>query len=559
LQHHIIKLKNFKVMRSAFFFTTLLLFAGLHINAGNYIRTADTPCLACDTPGGMVADNITDSTANLSWGAVAGASNYTIEIQDEQNTPSTFHVETSVSGALYSVAGLKPGVLYKFKVRTRCGNDKSDWSGWTFFKAGSGNNGGGSGPCNVPAGLTASIKGDSALLTWNAVGGANQYTVEIEDEQNTPSTFHIETTVSGTSYVVTGLKAGVSYKFKVRSRCAGGQSDWSAWMFFNGAGNTTSGGGSGTCTVPAALSVAVNGNTALLSWKKVSGAAQYYVEIEDEQNTPSVFHLEVSTQDSFYSVSGLQAGVSYKFKVRTHCGGSQSDWSTWLFFNGTGGGNGGGGTSSNCIRPSGPMAINLTSGSAVLIWSAVPGVSSYTVEIEQEPSGPNAWQITKVSTTNTITIDGLAPLTRYKFKVRSNCSGGGNSDWTAWRKFKTPASLVSKDNKLTANTISPDDNPIVNRAENTREIVATQQLTVWPNPVTQQNGVTVRVQFPATESITLRLLDLAGRVVQTQSVQPESGSWEGALNLDSHLPDGVYLLQARNSQYAKMIKLILNR
>lgn len=546
-------------MRTAFFFTTLLLFCTLHISASNYTSNVDAPCLACDIPGGMVAGNITDSTATLSWAAVAGASKYTIEIQDEQNIPSTFHIETSVSGTAYNVAGLKPGVLYKFKVRTRCGSDKSDWSDWVFFKAGSGGSGGGSGPCGVPAGLTASIKGDSALLSWNAVNGAAKYTVEIEDEQNTPSTFHIEATVSGTSYIVNGLKAGVSYKFKVRSSCSGGDSDWSAWMFFNGAGSTTSGGGSGTCAAPASLSVVVNGNTALLSWKKVNGAGQYYVEIQDEQNTPSIFHLEVSTQDSFYSVSGLLAGVTYKFKVRTHCGGSQSDWSSWLFFNGTGSGTGNGGsTSTDCVRPSGPMAINVTAGSVVLIWSAVPGVSSYTVEVEKEPSGSSPWQITKVAAANTLTIDGLSPQTRYKFKVRSNCSGGSNSDWTAWRKFKTAASLVSKDDKLNANAVSPNDNPGVNRSEDAQDKFAAAELSVWPNPVVQRMA-TVRVQFPSSEPVALRLLDLAGRVVQMQSVQPESGSWEGALSLDNHLPDGVYLLQARNSQQTKTIKLIINR
>lgn len=74
-----------------------------------------------------------------------------------------------------------------------------------------------------------------------------------------------------------------------------------------------------------------------------------------------------------------------------------------------------------------------------------------------------------------------------------------------------------------------------------------------------QRTATVRVQFPSTEPVALRLLDLAGRVVQMQSVQPESGSWEGALNLDNHLPDGVYFLQARNSQQTKTIKLIINR
>lgn len=68
----------------------------------------------------------------------------------------------------------------------------------------------------APASLSASNIGDNGFdLSWNAVSGANGYTVSI-DGNNTP--------VSGTSYTASGLVAGTNYAVSVRANCASGGS-----------------------------------------------------------------------------------------------------------------------------------------------------------------------------------------------------------------------------------------------------------------------------------------------------------------------------------------------
>ncbi|MEL6133425.1 MAG: fibronectin type III domain-containing protein, partial [Bacteroidota bacterium] len=71
-------------------------------------------------------------------------------------------------------------------------------------------------PCTLPApnNLTASSISDNSFnLSWNAVSGANGYTVNINGTS---------TTVSGTSYSATGLIAGTPYNCSVSANCAGG-------------------------------------------------------------------------------------------------------------------------------------------------------------------------------------------------------------------------------------------------------------------------------------------------------------------------------------------------
>lgn len=542
------------------FFSILLLVFGLW-SFGTAAPSTFPPsgiCLACDIASGL---NVTDNaggSATLNWAAVSGATSYEVEAQDEQNNPSTFHIETTVTGNSYVLTGLQAGVLYKFKVRTHCGGDKSDWSEWFFFTASGGNgggtggggNGGGSGDCAIPSGLTASVSGGTATLNWAAVQGAVKYYIEVEDEQNNPSTFHLEDSTTSTTYALPGLQAGVLYKFKVRARCSSGQSDWSAWLFFNGSGGGNGGGGTGgDCVAPAGLTAALSGTSATLKWNGVSGAVQYDIEIEDEQNVPSNFHLEVSSVDTFYVVTGLQSGVLYKFKVRTRCAaGAQSDWSAWQYFNGTLGGPPGGGGTGGCAKPTNQFAVNITSNSALLTWDSVPGVISYSLEVERIQQGANPFQITTTVTTNSYLLTGLSPNTRYKFKVRANCSATTHSKWTGWRKFKTAANLVGNDDSALKSATAEDRSSLTD--------VASATLRVWPNPAAHTTNV--QIDGLGAQTATLRLYDLNGQLLLQQNIAPEQGSWNGQIQL-SDLPNGIYLLHIGNEQQMQVRKLVVNK
>jgi len=413
----------------------------------------------CQAPGDLFAV-VSGTSADLSWGAVTGSSGYTVEVESEGATPF-FQIEVSAASNSYTVTGLVANGSYKFKVRTKCGSDKSDWSEWYNFSTGSGGggSGGGGGSCAVPAGLTVSNNaGGSATLSWDVVSGATSYWVEVESENFTP-VFNIEVPVATNSYVVTGLTANVTYKFKVRSVCGGGQSDWSGWVFFVSGGSN--GGGSGSCAVPTGLTVSNNaGGSATLSWGAVSGATGYWVEVESENFTP-VFNIEVPVATNSYTVTGLTANVTYKFKVRSVCGGGQSDWSGWVFFV-SGGSNGGGGNGS-CTAPNTIVITNATGTSATINWNVVAGAIAYKLEIENGSGNANIFKDTATVTTNTYTVNNLLPGLNYKVKVRTVCANGNHSNWTNWLTFNSSTGQIvmhtssggcGKPNGLQANNIT---------------------------------------------------------------------------------------------------------
>ncbi|MBK6997745.1 MAG: hypothetical protein IPH31_23730 [Lewinellaceae bacterium] len=168
------------------------------------------------------------------------------QVEDEQTNPSTFHYRGQRERYLLRRHGPDKRVLYKFKVRTRCGSDKSDWSDWVFFTAGNGG-AGGSGHCASTL-LSANVTGISATLSWNKVSGAVQYYIEVEDEQNGPSTFHFGIASARFIYTLVGLQAMFWHKSK-SVHCTGGQSDWSGWLFFNSNVGGGTGGGNGIATL----------------------------------------------------------------------------------------------------------------------------------------------------------------------------------------------------------------------------------------------------------------------------------------------------------------------
>ncbi|MEZ4893804.1 MAG: M43 family zinc metalloprotease [Saprospiraceae bacterium] len=80
----------------------------------------------CDTPGGLSASSITQSSATLSWSAVSGASSYTL--QWEEAGSNNWTTVSNISGTSYNLSGLSAGTDYNFHVKTVCSGDESNYS-----------------------------------------------------------------------------------------------------------------------------------------------------------------------------------------------------------------------------------------------------------------------------------------------------------------------------------------------------------------------------------------------------------------------------------------------
>lgn len=509
----------------------------------------------CNAPTGLQSLNNSDGVL-LSWNAAPGAISYWLKVENANNNPHVYEIEIPVNATSYLVSNLNANASYKFKVRTRCNGDKSNWTEYVAFQTasvgggtGGGNNGGGTGGiCAIPEGLTVSnITDGAATLTWAAVAGAQQYEVEVEDNENT-APFAFNTLTSEITITVTGLAANGQYQVKVKSKCGSGlSSDYSAWVFFNtttnsgGGGGTTGGGAGSACDIPTNLAVSnLTSNSAILSWSPVAGALRYEVEVEDNENTP-LFSFNVLTTDTTIAVIGLAAGGSYQFKVKSKCASDSSEYANWVFFGATttGGGTGSSGGTGACATPVNLQVSEITATSVKLSWSPVAGALRYEVEVEDDENTP-AFSFDALTANTAVLIIGLTPGGNYQFKVKSKCGGGQSSEYSDWTLFTTAPQLVMPATGLVG---FASDNLV-------QGLPAFQ---IYPNPAAS----TVAVQWnePTTEILSLSVVNAQGRqMMRYNNIDGANGRIELPV---SNLDTGLYMVLMSNGKTTQSKQLLI--
>lgn len=87
----------------------------------------------------------------------------------------------------------------------------------------------------------------------------------------------------------------------------------------------------------------------------------------------------------------------------------------------------------NATVPTGVTSSNITSGSATISWSAVPGA---TYDLRYRVAGTTTWTTNAVSGAST-SLTGLTALTNYEAQVRSKCNDGTTSAYSASVNFST--------------------------------------------------------------------------------------------------------------------------
>lgn len=366
---------------------------------------------ACNAPSGLTVSNVTTSGATLSWSAVSGAFNYSLEYK--LTTSSSWSTMDPVQALSFNVSNLLAGTNYDWRVKTNCSSGTSGYSQSSLTTSNP--------ACNAPGGLTASnITVNSATVNWSAVSGAVNYSLEYK--LSTSSTWiAIAGTIVSTSYNLSGLTASSNYDWRVKTNCASGSSGLTTSSFVLA---------TPVCSTPGSLvSSSITNNSASVSWSAVSGAVGYTLEYKLNSSSTWTAVSGVLTTTS-YTLTNLVASSSYNWQVKTNCASNASSFSSANFT-----------TSAPpvCNAPTGLSASSITSSSANISWSAVSGAVSYSIEYKSSLSATWVAVPGLVSTTS-ITLNGLSASATYDWRVRTNCASGTSGYGTS--RFTTSPSVA---------------------------------------------------------------------------------------------------------------------
>ncbi|MFM9009224.1 MAG: fibronectin type III domain-containing protein [Bacteroidota bacterium] len=186
------------------------------------------PGPSCGTPANLAASAITDTTAVITWGAVSGATTYSVQYRPAGST--FWNVSNSASNSV-ALGGLSIGTSYEYQVRATCGTVIGNYSASSFFSTTNS-------LCPAPTGLAAtSITTSGATLSWTAVAGATGYNVVYRVSGSTTS---VTLSVLTNSATLTGLAAATSYSYTVQAICNGSSSAVSATASFTTQAGTCS-------------------------------------------------------------------------------------------------------------------------------------------------------------------------------------------------------------------------------------------------------------------------------------------------------------------------------
>lgn len=172
--------------------------------------------------------------------------------------------------------------------------------------------------CNPPTNITVSnITNSSAVITWNAVGGATSYNLQYRIVGN--SNF---TTVNNVTspYTITGLSGDTEYEVQMQSVCGGNSS-----RYFVGAIFKTAASG---CLNPSNLTASnITANSAQINWSENGGATEWEIEYGFSGFVQGSGTVVVTTNRP-HTLTGLTHSMNYQVYVRSVCAGPE--YSNWI-------------------------------------------------------------------------------------------------------------------------------------------------------------------------------------------------------------------------------------
>ncbi len=246
---------------------------------------------------GLKRSSSTASSTKLTWTKVSGADGYRI-YRYNTSTKSWKYLATITTNS-YTDSKLSAGKKYTYRVRAFV-NSNSVY-GFGSYSSSYQSATAAAKPKTVKVKANAAT---SVTLNWSKVSGATGYRILI---YNTSGTLLGKRATTSTTYKVSSLTSGKTYKFRVQP-------------YVKTSSTTVYGSSSSTVamtTKPAKVTnltaSATSTKTITLSWDKMRGASGYYIYRYSVSAGKST--RIGSTTSTTYKVSGLSTGTTYRYRV----------------------------------------------------------------------------------------------------------------------------------------------------------------------------------------------------------------------------------------------------
>ncbi|MCB0323106.1 MAG: fibronectin type III domain-containing protein [Bdellovibrionales bacterium] len=283
----------------------------------NKLRTGSTP-QAPTAPTNLSVTATTSSSIALRWSDTSN--NETgFKIERAQGSGSYTQIATvSSNSTTFTSSGLSAGASYSFRIRAYNGTGNSGYSNAVTGVTSSAVT-----TPSAPSNLSASADSTtSVVLKWNDTSD-NESGFKIERKVGSGSYSQITTVNANvTTYLSTGLARNTTYTFRVRAHNGAGNSQYT---------NQASAQTPQLVSIPSAPSNlsanAVAHDAIQLTWRDTSDNESGF-KIEQKTGSGSFSQIAtVGANTTSYRRTGLSAGTTYTFRVRSHNSAGNSSYS----------------------------------------------------------------------------------------------------------------------------------------------------------------------------------------------------------------------------------------
>lgn len=340
-------------------------------------------------PQATKVTSVINSGITLNWNQVAGAAKYRVYRASDDG--KKWILLDKVTGTSYTDKNVTLGKKYRYTLRAENGKNLSGYNtkGWTVQYT-----------LTTPVASSISVSGNSIVIKWGAVTGAEGY--RVYRKANAETKWTQIATVSGTSYTDKNLSAGVKYTYTLRAYSGKTLSAYNktGWV----------GVVLGTPTVK----IANAAKGVKVAWSQVAGAEGYTVYRSQLDTTTGKWSkwknrgTAKATKSSWVDTK-TTSGVTYKFTVRAVAGNTKSAYkasNTVLYL----------------AQPTVKIA-NADTGVKVS-WTKAAGATGYRVYRSQLDTATGTWskwktmgtaKATKSSWIDKSVVDGVT----YKYTART--------------------------------------------------------------------------------------------------------------------------------------------